>query len=341
MQKRVERLKTGTGLLRSDAWLYGIRANRIERTAKKIKGCKKDIKQSENDGKTAQKDVEECKKNIRARECELAGKRGDIATMQALLERWRGHRKKASERLRELGRDIWGHVGVFSEGPQAGIGLLSGILSCTMAFWLALWVERGDVVVVGLPPADSMSWGVVFIVSIIVAGGSSLAVVFGRIEAFAIGAALVCFVGLDTIELSPLANAATGRSLDELFDSQVVGLMFACVAVVMSIQGIVTSPRQWHEPGRIRQSEERLVKESMDLARKREVLWIVVLGLSYGFLVFHTACKALSSIVSGVQGLGVISVTTTVVVVLAVPMLVLLSSVPKAGRRISAKHWWC
>ena len=238
------------------------------------------------------------------------------------------YREGARKRLGNLGRDIWSNLSQ-SVGDRKGIyAFLSGVVFISLAFWLAYEVERDVLQLQRLLPVESGLWETLFVVSMTLFLGSIYA--RGAPWAFAGGITLICFVGLDSVELSPLHDGVTNGSIGDLFDSQVVGPMFGCVALLLSLHAAIESPRRFRvgygfETGELDEDLERLVQKSIRSGRRRERRYIYTLVLLFGLLTYNTIGGSLWRIISGEQPMGLGTVTAVVLVALLLPAVVLLS----------------
>lgn len=238
------------------------------------------------------------------------------------LGHWQIYREQVGERLKKLGKDMWGHVSDAVESRDTSLAVVGGVVACALAFLSGLAVESYT---------DAEIWSVSSLVLIIFVAGTLYRK--HKLGAFAIGGATICFIGLDTIELSPLTNPMAVYQLATLFDSQTVSLMFGCAALLLSVQASMVSPRkaratvqgQWASAS---EKQLRAVRRSRSLGRKRERRYMVTLSMWYLLLVYHTVCQALWGIVSGGRSTGLMTVTSIAVVTLLLPVLVLWTGAP-------------
>ena len=239
---------------------------------------------------------------------------------------WKSSKKKAGERLRTLGLGAWDMV-LEEVGGRRGVRALAlGIVAVFVSFvglhYSQLYMPIGRWPF-AVPWHVLAPFGVslVFVVSMVAARG--------RLRVFALGAATICLVGIDTIELSPFTDFGAQRSLNELYDSQTVTLMFTCVLLVVGVQEIVLHGRKppgegWISEG-LSDADRRSVNRVRSRAKRKERLWAAALGLVYLLLVYHTLCPALAEIVDGNhQRPGLLSVTLVTAATLLVPFLSLV-----------------
>ena len=121
---------------------------------------------------------------------------------QKFLQHWIDHRERVGDRLRKLGMDMWSHVSDTGAQRDTRIAVFCGATTCIVAFLLTLELESSGV---------SELWKVLALALAVFVIGTTYT--RKKVWAFAVGAATICFVGLDTIELSPLANPTAAYQL--------------------------------------------------------------------------------------------------------------------------------
>ena len=265
---------------------------------------------------------------------QLASLTMEYEQLSALASQWTHYKRQATERLAALVRDIWTHVSEMLREKGALLALGIGLLTCIVAFYWALDIET---------TGEAEPQRILSVVSMTFLFGAAVAV--RRLESFAVGAALLCLIGLDTIELSPMHDPSAGDSgLGQLYDSQTVTLMFACVALLLSVEASINSAvRRRNTMGPlVTTKHKRTITEYQQAGLKREKDWIVVLAVWYLVLVYHTVCKALWTIVAGTGQPGMVAVTMVTMVTLLVPVVVLLRSTTGSGpiQPEDPKEWW-
>ena len=256
-------------------------------------------------------------RNTRERLATTTRQYNKITVRTPLLEKhkkkWVKEKDNAGKRLANLGTDVWSHMRDDVWQEKAGCTSIMGILICAGAFVAALAMEAN-----GQEP-----WTVLLVVlGLFFVGTFAFR---NNSDAFTAGASVICFIGLDTIELSPYNAISPVAQLSDLYDSQTVVLMFMAVALVLSVHGTITSPRTRRD-GDVRYDEGTdlvAVEEGESLADRRQRWWLAVLSASYLLLVCHTIGPALWQVFGEDGTRGVVSVTSVASATLFLPVIVL------------------
>ena len=278
-------------------WIGQRRYNRLTKRSATLKPLLKDRLRQK-------KDAEEQLRRTEAR----------LQNLEKLKEEWE-EEKKGSDRLQNLGTDIWSHVRKTIIEKETGLALVTGIITCAGAFSAAFMVESGHL----LAFAADQRWGVFLLVSIIFAGALVWA---DRVDALTLGACVVCFIGLDTIELSPFDETTAVTRLSDLYDSQTVTLMFGTVALLLSMRAVIASPRAKRDEAD-KDKDVTVISEGKKLGENKEKLWLGFLSAAYVVLVYHTVSPAVWHIVGGGRQHGLLAVTAVAVATLLLPVIML------------------
>ena len=268
------------------------------------------------------------KKRLRETETKLDG-------VCRLWDDWKREMESAKKRLGDLASGTWETMLEEASGKSAAISLIVSMLAVIVSFSLLQNLADGIAIPIlsEWPPiatalvATTIVYGAIMLAFMLVSaiwipdyrGQVSR---FQRI--FAVGAAAVCSIGLNTIEAAPFATMGNQLSLNSLYDSQPVTVMFTCLFLLLSLQeSIVHSQREttrgekWNSKG-LPDSE---AKSMLDSAKRREKCAIGVVGISYLLVVAYTFAPAFLEIVSGDQRTELLSVTGVGMVTALLPLL--------------------
>ena len=265
---------------------------------------------------------------------------------------WKAQRRDARSRLSELTSGTW-EMALDEVGGKAGaISMLCGLVAAGLSF-LLLYSDLGTP-----SPADGVHWWTraplaiamtlvvaVCLVMVLLGMGAARKRTTGsfRIRAFSIGAAAICSLGLNTIEMGPFSVVGSQVPLPDLYDSQVVTTMFACLILLLSIQEVVlhsrkkaTRDRRWGSGGSYKDVVQSVTLDS----EQRERRTLCFLGLSYLALACYTFGPAILEVIRGDQRPELVSVTAVGVVSVLVPLYPLVQlvrggdSAPKRRGRV-------
>lgn len=248
---------------------------------------------------------------------------------------WRDRKERTAKRLGKLGSGAWEAVLEEAGGRRGVMSMAMGAVAVLVSF-AALYYSPLE----WLRPTLSapIPHYVVAPITVLAIFGVCLALAMGMVRVFSLGAAFVCLIGLDTIELSPFATIGAQVPLNDLYDSQTVTLMFTCFILLIGIQEAMlharkaeTTKENWLNEA-IPASDAAVVSTARANAKRKERFWSTGLGAVYFVLVLHTLCPALGEIMMGnSQRPGLMAVTVITAATLLVPLLPLARIVKTDG----------
>ncbi len=233
---------------------------------------------------------------------------------------WSNRRSSAARRLRELGSGAL-EVVLAEGGSRRGVGAVAlGAIAVVTSFTILHYDP------VGLGGANSASLWSRPIVTVVAVFGVLGMFAIGKMRVFSLGAAVICLIGLDTIELSPFAEFGARASLNELYDSQTVTLMFTCLVLLVGIQEAIVHSRKtdtkkenWLPSASVRNVDA--LRNVQMTAKRQERRWCAGLGIVYLMLVYHTIFPALEELmIGGPERPGLLAVTVVTTATLLMPL---------------------
>ncbi len=250
---------------------------------------------------------------------ELNGLEAKIGNLCRLRTEWAGRKQRS---VKELGSSIWDHLVQHAEDRHSRWAAVTGIIVCAAVFLVGFLAESAETgwcfrgLWVGLV-------AVVAALALIAARRSAGTESARGIAATSVGAGLVCFVVLDTSELIPFpASSYAASAWANLYDSQLVTLMFGCFGLLVSLHA-TSVLGQGNTSEYAESARQSLPPEMVQRARRRKKRLLVCLLVTYVLLGLSFLRPALDYVFLWEPVFGVTTVTVVTAAALLLPVFAL------------------